>query len=282
MVKKICALTNCQGNDIFQAMRTLPIVQEQFTFKMFANYADNDMNAVIAGVKEADIILYQPLPLADIQKMLHHHADGPIPATRATYSPEYLLTFKKAEAITISIPYIYCNWLWSVYTYHSTLHDGNVIKNLLTKHSPEKILHMYRNNEINFELKARMEASIEILKDKEKNTDVKVVEYILENYKHKRLFYICNHITKHIAIHCANQVLQFIGIPEVIPENTNIGEHNDKRYSKIDRYAKTELGLHYDDEDDNASDYCYRIIKSYINKEDLLSYFNTFKEDLYK
>lgn len=92
-MKKVCLLSNCQGQSIWMALLAHPSISSQYEARHFENYIHHDNREVINFVKEADVILYQPLK------------DG----TNGSFSTREMLTHVKDGATTISFPYIYCN-----------------------------------------------------------------------------------------------------------------------------------------------------------------------------
>jgi hypothetical protein len=78
-------------------------------------------------------------------------------------------------------------------------------------YSLNDILKMYSNNQINFNFKKRFDKCIKILREKEKECDIKVSNFIIKNYKKRELFLTSNHPTSCIFIHCVNQILPMIG-----------------------------------------------------------------------
>jgi len=115
---------------------------------------------------------------------------------------------------------------------------------------------MYDKDLIDFKYKINFEKSINILKENELNTNIKVSEYILENYKNKRLFLLKDHPTKYILIFCANKILKILNINYLINENNFIENYHgmtDSQYNSsnckwlITEQCSKELGLNYYD-----------------------------------
>jgi hypothetical protein len=87
--------------------------------------------------------------------------------------------------------------------------------------SLEKILDKYDKNEIDFNYQERFKKTINILKEKEKDTDVKVSQFIIDNYKKYKLFNYhnlidleityCNHPSNILITYYVNQILSLIG-----------------------------------------------------------------------
>ena len=275
--KQFCILTNCQGAAILKALYTCKEFNNTYETYGYPNYITNEITETIQkGIMNADVILYQPLSKD----------------SKGVYCTDDLLKYKKESAIAIGFPYIYCNWLWNFYmelsrTY-SYFFDNGIIRELKKTYTSEEILSKFKNNEIDFKLEERKHRSLAILREKEKYTDIKVADYIDNNYKTKQLFNIPNHPTHHIFIHCANQVLQLLSIDYIIPENTNIGEYNDYKYFPIDQRVKETLQLTYCDQN---KDYYLNLLTDVLNDfreiypgnhHLKLCYFDHLNKDIYK
>ena len=124
-----------------------------------------------------------------------------------------------------------------------------------------------------------MERSLNILQEKELNTDIKVADFIINNYKQKRLFHNCNHITKPMIINIVNQVLNILCIN--INENIDIeiGIYNQTILHPISKTIQNILGLEYFDEEGDQFyiDYIY----DYINKLPVEKYYNNQSDKMY-
>jgi len=240
-MKKCILFTNCQGYGILRALLTVERFRQEYEFQEVPNYIPTAKEVIQKGIKEADLIIYQPT----------HNKE------RAIFITDELLQYRKPDAIVISFPYIYCNWLWPFYmnqtivgkNHHATVfYDDGVIRQLYAAAGGvgSVVLKQYDNHQIDFGLKRRRDESLRILKEREATTDVKVADYILANYKTKLLFKIANHPTHYLLIHCANQILEKLGFTDcIIGEETDIGEYNDHKQWPIGEYAKIVLELEY-------------------------------------
>lgn len=98
---------------------------------------------------------------------------------------------------------------------------------------------MYDNNKINFQYEKRMEYGMNLLKNKEKTSHVKVSEYILKHYKYKRLFQMPNHPSYDIIKEMSKQILEKLQIDysnfDELTENDNVNLGCDWEFSKYDK-----------------------------------------------
>lgn len=118
----------------------------------------------------------------------------------------------------------------------------------------DEILNKYDKNELNFNYKKRFEKSIEILKENEKNTDIKVTDFILENYKNYRVLLTKSHPTSKLLIFCANKILERLNIKLLsLDLDENYCNLQDSEYHRIDnkwpitKQCALDLELNYND-----------------------------------
>lgn len=74
------------------------------------------------------------------------------------------------------------------------------------------ILELYNSDKLDFKYDERKEKGINILKSKEKTCDIKISDFILENYKKQQLFYTPNHPAPIILKIMAKQILKKLNI----------------------------------------------------------------------
>ena len=87
--------------------------------------------------------------------------------------------------------------------------NSNTITDLINNNkSLEDILELYNNNQIDFLYEKRWNHTNKILQDKEKYCDIKISDFIKENFNKHRLFVIENHPTSIVFIHLVNKILK--------------------------------------------------------------------------
>lgn len=226
--KGIGIYSNCQGQIIEYFLKT---IFTECSFHYFENFSMIS-NAKI-GVKKykeqlrnCDIFIYQPI---------NQKGYGGFNTI-----DEGIFQYLKKGVIKISFPYIYNNSLWDlkkiltrdnqsaiwklnggIKTRIWEINNKEVIENIIEKNpdiSLNKLIEMYKTNKIDFKYKERYEKSLNILKEKEKDCDVKVSDYIEENIYKKRLFFTFNHPCNSVIIHCVNQILNLLGVKKVLYE----------------------------------------------------------------
>ncbi len=174
-------------------------------------------------IKNADIFIYQPLD-----------------DKHGNISTNSILKLLKPECKKISFPYIYNNSFYPVIgplvikdSYRSKpcsviFNNSEIITDLIDKkYNLNEILKLYQENKINFNYQKRWDYTNNILKEKEKNCDVKIVDFIKNNFSKQRLFLLENHPTSIIFINVVNQILEKLEIPvKINPTNYNLNDAN--------------------------------------------------------
>lgn len=211
-------------------------------------------------LKNTDIFIYQDMP----SKWGIYSTDENI--------KNNILSYLKKECIKISIPYVYCDWLWSVgkmIIRDSTIDFDDIsketelnpkyinkdyIQKLKINKSLKDILDLYDNNELDFDYENRKINSINILKKKEENCMVKISNFILENHTKKDLFLTHNHPTYIILKEMTKQILNILKIKhddfdvKTLDDNYEIHPYR-LVHSKYDiKYFNFEFSCKIDDE----------------------------------
>ena len=81
----------------------------------------------------------------------------------------------------------------------------------------DEIIDAFCNFEIDCEFSRRFEISINILKEKEQHTNIKISDFILKNLSTRKLFLTQSHPAKPVLIHCANQIINCLGYSQLDP-----------------------------------------------------------------
>ena len=117
----------------------------------------------------------------------------------------------------ISFPRIHNNSLWPIF-HKNSRHDiyyGNdfydyYYNNGISKKSD--FLNLYDSGLLDFKFEERFKKNIEISRNKEENTDIKVVDYIINNIKDYQLFLTQDHATSRVFYHLANEVCELLDL----------------------------------------------------------------------
>jgi hypothetical protein len=90
------------------------------------------------------------------------------------------------------------------------LNDSIIIEYIRNSYTLDEILNKYDNYEIDFKYEERFTECINILKEKESICDIKVVNFILKNYKNIELFITPNHPASCILAFISNEILKIL------------------------------------------------------------------------
>jgi hypothetical protein len=179
---------NCQANEI----RDMLLYSKNFVEKFGTeNYlalnwifikSHNPIDEIIENFKKTDLLIYQPLP------------DKHYP-----YSTDHLLQHLSKECIKISFPYIFNDaiWGWPVEGNHKDAVEGDFV---LSDAYDDPV--------------ARFNYNLEITKEKEKNTTIKIANFINENHLDFELFYTQNHPTSMVIKEICRQILAYLEIED--------------------------------------------------------------------
>lgn len=158
----------------------------------------------------------------------------PVDSKHGNQSSEYILQKLPSDCITISFPYIYFKGYWLESTKNPVnkrskefpfgkfpYGDANIIDMTTKGYSKNQIIEELHNPDFYDEstLVENVDSTLEELRKREKETDVKIADFIEANYKDIHLFYSPNHPANIIGFHIANQILQLIGMSSLLHPN---------------------------------------------------------------
>ena len=185
-----------------------------------------------SSISNADLFIYQPL---------NNNHDK--------LSTNYILNnVLKPNCQKISFPYIYNSAIWifdKKGDYKKIFED--LFKN---EYSLESILTKFKNLEIDFNFKNRFQNTMNILKKRELETDIKTHDYILNNFRKKKLFISEPHPTIHVYYHCIIQIFKILNLKNDLTfELASTMLHSDRAYKLhfglIEKILKTPYDINY-------------------------------------
>lgn len=225
MKKKILFYGNCQL--LIGLYSYFDNIKEEYNIYKWQSYSyireQQKINYNL--LKEIDIFIYQPINL-----------------TYKEYSTDELIKYLNKNCLKIGIPFIYIDSFFPLIK--KSIHgiDGGnilndykiineeIIKNLKKKYDYKQIIELYNQNKINFNYEKRFNENIQRMKEKEKNTHVKIVDFILSNYKNNKIMYMHHHPSKLIFDEIAMQVFEILKIDNDINKNNWNGLLSDEFY----------------------------------------------------
>lgn len=245
MSKKLCVFYgNCQViYNVHGILSNYSPFTNSYNSISYVNHDNTNIshlkNIDINHFKQCDVLIYQPLD-----------------DNHGVYSASAIKKILKAECIQISFPYIYNCALYTVYfepatirwTFQTLINCGwsNIIELILKRTSLKDILELYDNNKIDFYFDKRMELSINTLKRKEEQCNINVSNFILENYKDKRLFITQNHISNYFIQYVSKNILKLLNIDYSLPEYINDQKDYIEAECVFDKYNMNYHKFNYD------------------------------------
>lgn len=192
---------------------------------------------IINFVSSADLIVYQPLSI-EYDKFSTDFKVG-------------ILKFASPNCKFVSFQYIYNNGFWPFFYNGNSIQWLDDFKLKYASYSKDDLLILYDKNMLSVNFNDKVHSSIELLNDREKSTnvDIKLTDYILNNYKNKMLFLTQNHPTSFIFGYIFEKICDLFGLSysdtrleEYFKE---INQANLPGYNPYLRIASEELGLKF-------------------------------------
>lgn len=211
--KQIVCFGNCQASQIGNLLNLF--VYDKYEIINYFNYKDNiNHKDIINSIIKADVVIYQPL--SNKYEGLSHENIQKIAQENNTK--------------TITFPYIYNNGIYSLeFGSIQAIHGKEIILNLYKEGKTiHAILEDYLHHKIDFRLKERFANSLSIMKEREKDLDIQLCNFIESNYKDKKLFHCYNHPTNIVFFEILRRIQQILSIPIKI-----------KKYKVLPRLATT-------------------------------------------
>jgi len=268
-MKTALIYATCQGRMIYDVLYASRQFSEQYiivdhihnyelirTQRSFLTYSD-----YFVKLKNADLFIYQPLA-----------------ETYGENATDTLKTHMKPGSQAISIPYLWNFSFWPmVVTSAPNISDNfrlvdteliknsSIIKKLLVDGWTESdILSAYDHGQIDFNYAERFRRNQNILRIKERGTDVKAVDFIEQNYKTKKLFNDVSHPSYELILHMGNQILNKLGFDPV--ETLDMDRcYMPTMRTPYDHSGKNAFNFEFPI-DDNASEYFHNVIKKVVSQ----------------
>jgi len=197
---KVCIYANCQGLGI-----------EKF------------LNIGLEGKCQTSVILnYEKLStkqeleynlISNCDLFIYHHLSYShgVYSTDPT-SPNGVIKYLKDDCIKISIPFVYNSSLWSMFIDGDEIVNKNVVLELKNKgYSLREVFSMYDKFELDFNYESRNKDCFNFLREREKNCEIKVADFMEDNMLDSKMLLTQNHPTSIIFVWMVNQILNILG-----------------------------------------------------------------------
>ena len=219
---KCTIYTNCQRGLIFEFLK----LSEEFMQTYTVNLEEVPPNHI--AIRDQFVI---PDEILEITKLFIYQ---PLDSKYGNCSTEYVLKKLPSDCISISLPRFYFKGYWPQHNsnpfnkankenFHGLFPYGDQNVNLMMNQEFSKnniLQEISRKDFYNQDyLLENLDYTLTELSKREADTDIKVSDFILENYRKYRLFHTVNHPTDIVGFEVANQILRKLNMSP-IPKGT--------------------------------------------------------------
>lgn len=95
---------------------------------------------------------------------------------------------------------------------YGQIFGSDIIINAISDHGLETVIDLYKEGNIDFSLPERFHLCMDELKRREEKCDIKLADYILQNYQQEQLFISHNHPTKALFKELTRQIIEITDI----------------------------------------------------------------------
>lgn len=267
-MKKCIIFGNCQASTVKQYLSELSCFSEKYEIYTYANWQliQNKEAVPTHHLEDADLIIYQPL--RDIHGCYSTNKQN----------PESFFNLLNERCKTISFPRLHNNSLWPIFHKHNNKRElYGTIKNKVG--SMDELLYLYNNNLIDYDFDTRQCSNYSLSKEREADTDIKIIDYIYGNLHKHKLFLTHDHPTSRVFNEVAKQVCEHLDIEydhkkgmtydeNYVNLQDSVYGHSTKQYP-LSRYAIKHFGFEFISEEDSNADSFYkdRTIDFYISNK---------------
>jgi hypothetical protein len=210
--KKVLLYGNCQI--CICVYKYIQKIYNNITIWWSFNLIENNEEINYEILKNIDIFIYQP-----------------INESFGEYSIKNMIQYLKNSCIQISVPFIFLNCFYPLTNkaiaitldgvidtrddkYKNIILNQDIIIELSKKHSEEEIIELFKNNKIDFNFKKMFDENINRIRDKEKECNIKIIDFILENYQHHQLVSWHLHPTGILVYYYVKQIFKILNFDE--------------------------------------------------------------------
>jgi hypothetical protein len=251
-MKSCLLIGNCQMSGIQECLKHTHFFKE-YEVSQYANWEllKSNERIPLLTLKNADLVIYQPL--SDVHGC---HSTN-------LHNPESFMHLLKEDCITVSFPRIHNNALFPIFhKNNSMIPMYGCVKNKID--NVEQLVDLYVHNRIDFGFEERMLQNHKISLEKERDTDIKIADFIQSNVSKKKLFLTQDHPTSAVFQEVTRQLCDRLEIdfPDVdMVENKTLLQDSvyrrpDHQYP-ISRYAIQHFGFKYITQEHPEADLFY-------------------------
>jgi len=264
---KTCVLFgNCQCSGVKKFLEFSNFF-EKYEVHQFANWEllkDNSLNIPIHLLKSADLVIYQPL--TDVHGCYSTNKNN----------PDSFLNLLRDDCKSISFPRIHNNAIFPIFRKSQT---NNIIYGSIKNkiESEMDFIYKYNNNMIDFDFDNRLSQNYFISKEKEKDCDIEIADFIYSNIHKHKLFLTHDHPTSIVFNELTSKLCNILELDYNYDSGLNTEENltklqdsvylrNDCQYP-ISRYSINHFNFKYikDEHPDADEFYKYNSLLYYYN-----------------
>jgi tetratricopeptide (TPR) repeat protein len=204
-MKYITVFGNCQGKAISRFLK-IGLPQNEYEVNYFVNNSAlgkmKSVEEIIRDIKKSDILIYQPL--GEMHGQL---------------SENNIKQIVRKETQLVSFVYVFNSGMYSLDYYYIDQNNPGIaygedrIIPLLKEYDLNKVIQLYQNHLIDFDLINRFQICIAETQRRESQTDIRLSDFILDNYQKCKLFITNNHPTTKVFLEICSQIKQLTHIP---------------------------------------------------------------------
>jgi len=250
---KIFIYSNCQGAGV-EAFLPL-LTNREFTFRRVENYrvinGEISVDTFLDDLKTSDLLIYQPVG--------SNHG-----FLSTTPGEDNIRSAVRQGAQAISVPYVYNDALWPCFVEGESVRNGEAIDVLLEAGATdEDVQQAYDRGEMDFRFAERMALSLDTLRQREADTDVKMHAMVAEQLLSTELLFTQNHPSSVIFREMTSQICRLLWGDTFQTRDIGLVDNNlaalPGRYP-LDRYSIEQLGVTFQAAPDEGADHFYRAI----------------------
>ena len=240
---RILFFGNCQAKQFHRFFDVFFNIDNLSTLYLSNNPRTGMMKSVdiiVDNIQNSDIIIYQPLS-----------------EKHNLYSEESIMSLKKSNCLSVSFPYIFNSGAFSlshapkaIKNPYGVIYGEEIIIELNKIYSKVEIINLFKQGEIDFNQRNRFDYCMKIVKKREQKTQIKVADYILDNYQDRKLFITHNHPKNCVFMEMTYQLANIINCN--VRKNIDIINISELMNTNCitTPYDKQELGYKFDYDND--------------------------------
>jgi hypothetical protein len=260
MKTNVVIYANCQGVAVAKYLQ-LYSQSENLDITCLENYK------FTTGLLNLDDYL-EPIRRAD--KFLFHPLQAKWGRLSTTAGEDNIVAMLKRECELLTFPYVYNDALWPLIQENDTFLRNHAALDCYLNEGAEcaDLIELYNAGRLDFGFAERLTSTLDYLRYMERDTDIKVSDFVANNVLRVDLFTTSNHPTNTVFAQIVPGIAKFLFGGDVEPvihiESLDQSYPGLPGYLPIDRYCIDDLGIRFKTSPDEwAGDYYRALISNY-------------------